>query len=186
MKINAHAFAAVHQVVSNQETRFYLQGVYVEPTGELVAIDGHSMLVAKLYDSLNLPSRGVIVKADKNLITAAKKQKADAIIFSENIAGIATVLDENGAALGAGNVEIIDGTFPNWSLIFELALKHEEPSKQRSSFSCNMIATLCVVAKIASGSRDAEIDICCQGLDPSPVRFPRSQWLTGVIVSIRS
>ena len=50
IRVNADLFKLVHAAISKEETRYYLNGVFIEPHpvggAVLVATDGHRMLVA--------------------------------------------------------------------------------------------------------------------------------------------
>lgn len=129
MKLTAELMLLAYSAVSTEETRYYLNGVHVEPHYEkgaiLTSTDGRRMLVIHDADAENVTDSIVTLpafvrqqmKPKKGLKLVRKVLSVDA----EN--KTATVTDETinkeGAVsrstdiVTAHNV-IIDGTFPNW------------------------------------------------------------------------
>lgn len=97
LNINAALFRAVYSFVSNETTRYYLNGVFVTPAEEgvlMVATDGHMMAVA--HDPLGVcPENGIILQTPKNKKPAnnckpnAKEGIARRIVWDGR--GIATI-----------------------------------------------------------------------------------------------
>jgi DNA polymerase III sliding clamp (beta) subunit (PCNA family) len=105
-------------VCSTEETRFYLQGVFIHPHHVegviLVATDGHRMLVA--HDVGGSCSEPVIVQLNAEALKHAKARRTDGehqrrIVASNEDA--VTVISRDGSP----EIECawrIDGSFPDW------------------------------------------------------------------------
>ena len=145
--VSADLLARAFLVVSTEESRFYLRGVYVAPCGQggvtLVATDGHSLLAFR--DPLGFANFGAIVSADPTIrkaLAAASKDKRERHVYvaKEGKAAVywgedagtdfnksKAALDGAFAVLGdlsAGNVTArqfrdteIDGSFPDWKRV---------------------------------------------------------------------
>lgn len=185
MQIHARTFAAVAQLMSTEQTRYYICGVCVEPGGTLVATDGHGMVVAHRSDSVDLPAQNMIVAPDKALLSAAKKKNAAVIDFGPLIDGPARVLDADGSVIGLGMARQVDGTFPEWRRVAAEAAKYNTPSDTPAAFSTKLLSKMNDVAKIATQTKEPPVQIIGQCAEPSPVRFPGTSGIAGVVMPMR-
>jgi hypothetical protein len=117
IQINANLFARVAVAQSTEATRYYLNGVCIQPhpRGEgvtLTATDGHCLLTAHdpKADPATLPAAGIIVNLGKDGLKAARKGKALAIDPATGDASI-----DN--AWRSASTTIVDGAFPDWRRI---------------------------------------------------------------------
>ena len=117
IQINANLFARVAVAQSTDPTRYYLQGVCIQPhpRGEgvtLTATDGHCLLTAHdpKADPATLPAGGVIVNLGKDGLKAARKGQTVTI---DPATGDASV--DN--AWRSASTTIVDGSFPDWRRI---------------------------------------------------------------------
>jgi hypothetical protein len=117
IQINANLFARVAVAQSTEATRYYLNGVCIQPhpRGEgvtLTATDGHCLLTAHdpKADPATLPAAGVIVNLGKDGLKAARKGQALTIDPATGEARI------DGAWRSAAST-IVDGSFPDWRRI---------------------------------------------------------------------
>jgi len=131
VRITAKKLAATELFRSREETRYYLNGVYVEPHADggviLVATDGHKMAVVRDVDGFaNAPC---ICTAPAALVTACvKNPKAVTgmpgfVHFVGNVGYLTArafdIEKENPVEIGRyhiwnGYAPEIDGTFPDW------------------------------------------------------------------------
>jgi hypothetical protein len=114
--IDARMFYAALVCVSTDETRYYLNGVHVEPHPEkgavLVATDARRMIV--LHDAAGYAGRTAIVSADKELVkalAAATKQPGSPrlLIDKDGIVSLDAV------SYRAARNTLIEGTFIDWA-----------------------------------------------------------------------
>lgn len=105
---DAKLFAAVAYAMSHEETRYYLNGVYLE--GNLaVATNGHLLTVA--YDDAALIEEPGIYPVSKASHSAAKSIPSTQVRID---GGILEVVDKRGTPLAVQRSKPIDGTFPEW------------------------------------------------------------------------
>lgn len=117
--ISADLFRAASHTVSNEETRYYLGGVHIEPHPQggalLVSTDGHRMTV--LWDASGSISGGtIIIRPSKELMTAAKNKRGEnrRIVMAE---ADTVSVELDGAKIASFHGLAIDGTFPDWSKV---------------------------------------------------------------------
>lgn len=107
-QIKLDAFNAVQPAVSNEQTRFYLQGVHIEDEGDqriYVATNGHIMLIVKTaIEGERLPEP-ITIKTPKQVPGRSN--------FCEM-----TIVDAETVVLktdkGKTALDIIDNAFPDW------------------------------------------------------------------------
>jgi len=118
--VNATLFARVANAQSTEETRYYLQGVSIEPAPHnlpgvtLTATDGKVLVSA--YDAQGTVTAPVIVKAPAHVLKACKPYKSGAEPHLIGDAGTIVVVDDKGAEQIARGTTI-DGTFPEWKRV---------------------------------------------------------------------
>ena len=118
IQINANLFARVAVAQSTEPTRYYLNGVCIQPhpRGEgvtLTATDGHCLLTAhdpKADAASLLPSGGIIVNLGKDGLKAARKGNTLTIDPATGDASIDNVWRSAASTL-------IDGNYPDWRRI---------------------------------------------------------------------
>ena len=100
---------AVLPAVSTEQARYYLNGVYFDPAGWIVATTGHVLFAAHVPAVADWAGKGVIVSG-KQLATAVKGRSP--INFA------ALELDRGNVLVNAcGSIAlapVIDGAFPDW------------------------------------------------------------------------
>jgi hypothetical protein len=129
VKVSADLFALAYEAVSTEETRYYLNGVFVQPHHDkgafLVSTDGHRMVV--IHDDKAEVSESAIVQLPKYARQQLKsrrgfklERKALTVDIESKNATISTeIVDKDGLVtrsdqiMTAHNV-IIEGTFPDW------------------------------------------------------------------------
>lgn len=128
IKIDAGLFRIVHMTVSTEETRYYLNGVHVEPHASggalMVSTDGHRLLAA--YDPAGVCSEAAIIQLPKHALALSKRPKLierrELVVDVQN--AVATINNVTQAAepggepliemVAACQANVIDGTFPDW------------------------------------------------------------------------
>lgn len=122
IKTDAHLFAVASRFTSIEETRPYLQGVYVEPhrgTGVmLVATDGTRLI--GIHDTEGFAEKPAIVRLSKTTLAACSGRKTDRTKYGNaqlkvdaDADGYATV-SQNGLTLKTQTDTLVDGVFPDW------------------------------------------------------------------------
>jgi len=139
---------------SDEETRFYLKGVAIQPAPKagayLIATDGHVMGVMRLEDDQATATHaGFILSADKTLRAAVKSGKREQawIICREDRADIVRL----GAAMSptmddlatapvslsiSGMAAYIDGTFPDWRRVLPATITGKREGQNKMGVEC--------------------------------------------------
>lgn len=128
IRVNANLFRIAMTCASTEETRYYLNGVHVEPHAVkgvvLVAVDGHRMVI--IHDEEGECTASAILRLSKDALKACKPAKRDhkrEVVFDVDRTGRAdVVLYHSREHMGDGEYErvaltekaAIDGTFPDW------------------------------------------------------------------------
>jgi DNA polymerase III sliding clamp (beta) subunit (PCNA family) len=125
---------------SQEESRYYLRGVFLSTTGHLVTTDGHRMYVARLNDR---PAADVIIPASD--VAAALK-----------LAGRAQEIEVTPDRIHSIAYTPVDGTFPDWRRVVptgeELPSDKPEDQPGRVHFNHAYIGDLAKMAKILGGT----------------------------------
>lgn len=141
IRVRPDYVAAASKFMSNEETQYYLNGVFFEPSPQggviVVATDGHAMIV--LHDPDGFASRSAIIKFQSNFVSslkgeirARKKQNEASQIEIESLEAMpwlntlkVTPSPDNPADLVIRHVAEIDGRFPRWRKIVPPSRKGE-------------------------------------------------------------
>lgn len=164
IKINADYLRLAMLCASTEETRYYLNGVYVEPHHEngvlLVATDGHRLIVIHDANGVcnGLP---VIIRRDKDFLKACKtdrKAEYPRIVEIENDIASVKVPDVEGNTNGISAAQMaspfIDGTYPDYRRV--VPDYHEG---QCGAFNSSYLADFGKIAAELTGQRQAHIKL---------------------------
>jgi hypothetical protein len=203
IKVNAELFRLAFECVSTEETRYYLNGVYVEPRAEggayLVATDGHRLIV--ILDEHGSASEAAIVKLSPATLKLCKPAKPDLTRRLEVAGQEAKIIAisappstlEEPVGIQAG--VLIDGTFPDWRRV----IPPDEPVKAKAEakatsgllpafnpeYFTSMSRIGAGLAK-AAGGIVATIKIVPRGAsDPALVLWPSFPLAFGLLMPIR-
>jgi DNA polymerase-3 subunit beta len=150
MLIDTNLIKAAMLCASTEKTRYYLNGVYFDPRGFIVATDGHRLFCAKIEawdgDSFLIPNDML-----KRAMTGNKALIVE--VTATSIDGVAYVP--------------IDGTFPDWTRVIP-----QELSGETAQFNPAYVADLGKVAKIL-GDKSGHISIRHNGNGPAGILFGR-------------
>lgn len=153
--VDADLFRRAQMAVSTEETRYYLNGVFIEPCpggGAIITATDGAMLVS-FRDHGGIVNGSGIVSLDKPMLAGLKtprgsvKQRLLVVRLGKGRVGRALIVDQDpkgeGSAHeraraafdepGAGVVTaqfsdfMIDGTFPDWRRVLPAALSPEKP-----------------------------------------------------------
>lgn len=130
IRVSANLFRIAYLAVSKEETRYYLNGVFIEPHHErgatLTATDGH--VLVSIYDAEAVCDTPVIVKLSKEALAACKPDKSlvtQRYVTIDVAAKSACV--ESGTFNGTRYERVnpiafspdalIDGSFPAWRTV---------------------------------------------------------------------
>jgi DNA polymerase-3 subunit beta len=136
--------AFVEPCVSDEATRHYLQGAYIDPAGLLIALDGHRVAVFRFAEAMP-PFAGVILPAPVlAMLPGLVRGFADAVTVSVSPRFVSF------ASAGAGwslTTKVIDGTYPDWRRVI--------PERSKRPIVVESAAMRQAVARIAGMTRGA-------------------------------
>lgn len=159
---------------NNEPVRFYLNGVYVDPAGKLVATDGHRMFVG----NFDLAAAGVepgsftgwtiCRDAIKRALTG---NKHDTIAISPT-------------RIGDLSCQPVDGNFPDWRRV----IASREPSGVVAQFNPSYVADMGKIGTLLTGNRSGDLAHFHHNgaANPCGVTFPGCDDAFGVLMPVRS
>lgn len=117
LDVNANLFRIAALAQSREETRYYLNGVFVEPHAikgvTMTATDGH--VLVSIYDETGTCEKPVIVQLAKAALQSCKAAKKDIeprrLVMSDLGNAFVRLC---GKDVGISSQCIVDGTFPDW------------------------------------------------------------------------
>lgn len=187
INVNATMFRAVALAVSTEATRYYLQGVYVEPHpvagAILTATDGHILISA--HDAEGICTTPAIVALDKVRLAAckAKLKIPHRVIVRED--GTADI-DLNGTSVETARNVIVDGAFPDWRRV----LPRGPFGATVDAFNGELLGVMGTAAGILSDSKTNRTIRVLSKIDetecPNLVRFAGVDFAFGVVMPIRA
>ena len=117
---------------STEKSRYYLNGVYLDPTGWIVATDGHRLFAARCPAVRALPE-GLILPRDTVKAALAKSRRIDATLVA--LGGGCYTLD-------AGPKTVlftpIDGHFPDWRRVVPTEASIGGPAHFDPDYYCDL------------------------------------------------
>ena len=149
IKFDATKLAAVAIAQSNEETRYYLKGVYFE--GDIaVATDGNILTASQDTESVN--DAPGIYPISKKAHAAMKKRGALCVVIQDDVL---TVLDDQERTTHMEPCKPIDGTFPDWKRL----IPKEIGAPNEAAFSAIVMGKLVSTAVTLSGNKAATFRI---------------------------
>jgi DNA polymerase III sliding clamp (beta) subunit (PCNA family) len=131
IRVNADLFRLAYAAVSKEETRYYLNGVHIEPHpvkgAVLVSTDGHRMVC--IHDDQGDCDQNIIVQLPSFALALCASKKGRGLAIDRRVleidpkSGTATIVNEHvgkdklverSEPLVTAHRAIIDGTFPDW------------------------------------------------------------------------
>lgn len=192
IRVDAKLFNACRQVQSTEETRYYLNGVYVQPHPEkgalLVATDGHRMMVA--HDQGGVCKKEAICAIDKEAFSRKAERPEVVTQIEIDGEGIASV----GTTYRSVKSVFIEGTYPDWSRVLrpvlELAKKrfYGKPVFDAAAFNGRYLAHLPKIAAILGDGIDTRPVklVTFNEHDPALVLYPNFPNVFGVLMPMRA
>jgi len=182
-ELNTGLLKAAHVCASTEATRYYLNGVSIEPQGHevcVVSTDGHRLFAAR-YEPLR--EGGNVLACEKFIIPSDVIKRALVGFKAETIH-----LRREGDTwfLGDLTFQPIDGTFPAWDRVFPSAATIAENLGTVAQFNPSYVADLAKVSKALNGTtRGAPtpaIHHC--GQNPATITFEGFPHVAALIVPI--
>jgi len=194
IKCNAELFRIVTSCQSKEKTRYYLQGVFVEPHVvkgvTLTATDGHRML--SVYDENGTADESAIISLSPAALKECKATKRF-IKRALVIDGLNAAVHDQYSEGDVGDVVAvspkcrIDGVFPDWRRVVP---RIEFTAKTRPAhFDGALLSTFCDIASDLMKEKDlrgkALVRVLGDVDSPALVLFSNDDRAFGVIMPVR-
>lgn len=185
INVNALMFRIAAECQSTEETRYYLNGVYIHPHPDegalLVATDGHRLIV--VHDKAG--------KCDKPGIVAIDKKVLGNKLFNSDEDARVIIDDEGIASFGVFRSEkssLIDGTFPDYARVVAPVLKLAKEQKYApASFNQSFVAAFGKVTTMFQHNKGASMRIVSfSETDPALIRFGSIDHAFGLLMPMRA
>ena len=183
--INARALKAAAMCASNEETRFYLKGVYVETTPAgvtLTATDGHRLVAMNHAPAVDLPhdASAPAVIVPLHLIDKLKigKRAPDyaTLTIDATVNPAKLTLAFDGLSIVA---DAVDGTYPAARRVAAPAFNSPDAGKP-AHFNPAYVAAFGKMAELMTGGKPRAIHIISNGGNPALVDFLGDHEAAGV------
>lgn len=186
-------FRAAAECISTEETRCYLNGVYIAPHpykgAILTATDGHRLIslhdetgkcsVAKI---VNIDPKAIDARAYNNLRKARPDETPRIVVDDDGIVTVGTYRSLKSC--------FIDGTFPDWSRVVMPVLAMTRKGKYApASYNHNYVAAFGKISTMLSPGNDKSAAIriiSFSEADPALIRFPHIDHAFGILMPMRS
>jgi hypothetical protein len=189
--VNADLFRIVANFISTEQTRYYLNGVFIHPHQlkgvYLVATDGQRMMIAHDENGSmgSIDNAGIIVRLDKVSLNACKpaKHEPDERLLQIDGDGRAQVLSgtDDRLPVAIHHGAIVDGTFPDWRRVACPSLEETAPT----TFNGMFLADFGKAAKELARGDTHGIRVIGETNGPNVIRFLGVEHAYGVLMPIR-
>lgn len=186
INVNALMFRIAAECQSTEETRYYLNGVYVHPHPNegvvLVATDGHRLIV--IHDKAGKCDKPGIVAIDKKVL-------GNKLFQSDGDDARVTVDDEGIASVGVfrgQKTSLIDGTFPDYAAVVRPVLASAKALKYApASFNQSYVSAFGKVASMFGHDKSASMRLVSfSESDPALIRFGSIDHAFGILMPMRA
>lgn len=175
---NAKLLAAVSLAQSNEETRYYLCGVFFDGN-TVVATDGHMMTYATDEDHTNPSGDDADIYPISKRTTIVLKGKRAHTVKIEG--GILSVLSDTAEVLHLEPCEIIEATYPDWKRV----CPKEASNSCNAAFNHTILKRLCDTAAILDRQECALTITGADGGAPHCVAYDGFPAIKSVIMPMR-
>lgn len=195
INLNPCRLLYVAQHCSTEETRYYLNGVHVEPHPEkgivMVATDGHTLAVAHDPDGscdrpaiIDTKSGGAIFKAPAKYRDSSRvelTQQPDVGPHAFLARRFVEHPDKGVQDETYGVCREVDGTFPDWRRVVPWDAFDEDEAKWHGAYNPTLIAKFCKPFMNPTGIEFRQRS----EHEPTVVAIPGLSWFVGVIMPMR-
>lgn len=188
LDVNANLFRIAAIAQSSEETRYYLQGVYVEPhlSGVTMTATNGQYLVS-IHDETGKCDKPVIVQLAKPTLQSCKAAKKDIeqrrLVMSDLGNAFVRLC---GKDIGVSSQCIVDGTFPAYREVVKSAMTPPKGTESVPAFDQSVLSVLCQIARELSDGTHRGLMITGALTDNAAlVRFTEVSHAFGLIMPIR-
>lgn len=187
INVNAILFRAANEYIATEETRYYLQGVFVQPHPDkgvlLTSTDGHRMIC--VHDESGSIDHAAIIQVHSRAFAGIKEDK------KKPDEAPRLTLDSDGHALVGTyrGIEsaIIDGTYPDYArVLLPMVDALKKGVFAPASFNHEHLASFSKIAKLLGAVGRAIRVVTTSESDPALILFESTTQALGVLMPMRS
>lgn len=201
IRFNANLFRIAFTCTSDEETRYYLKGVFVEPHAQggvtLTATDGHRLIVIR--DADGFANETAIVALGDGLKQCKPKrgERRDVVIHTgeSNAHIMLTTLDDKGdltdTPIATAYSVKVGGTYPDYRRIVPQQFAAEGAPGFNGRYISDFGDVACELSAIKNGkptkhSTNPIRILPSEGNGPALILFPASDFAFGVLMPVRT
>jgi len=183
--VDAHLFRVAAMFQSTEETRFYLQGVLIEPHHEkgvfLVTTDGHRMFVA--HDESGSADGQMIVRLGKDQLKSCQTGRGEdsSRRLHADDAKLPAYVSARGEHVALMNGWQIDGQFPDWRRAMKGA---NSQGGAVEGFDARLMASFANASKELGGTTSILVETASDS-GPALIRFGMVDNAVGCLMPVR-
>lgn len=183
IKVKASYFKAASVCMSTEETRYYLNGVYIEPCAAggvtLTATDGHRLVC--IHDKDGTCDKPTIVGLPKGALKV-RNPEGDVTVGEDGLFRHGTFISLN--------TVIVDGTYPDYRHVVCLTEKSGLGHAAAPAIKGRYLADFARIASILAEQRDDQMAVRIitgpAESEPALISFPSSAHAFGIIMPMRA
>jgi hypothetical protein len=196
IRVNANLFRIAAMCMSSDKTRYYLQGVFVEPHermgATLTATDGRYLV--SIHDDTAVCDQSAIIKLSPDALRACKPAKSD-LSYVTRMLSIgdhdkrAFVVLESGeppfTEVAVSPDCFVDGAFPAWRNVVTSSQTAPDGKETAPAFEQSVLGKMCDVAAALSSDKGLVVVTGATTGGPALVTFPHASHAFGLIMPFR-
>ena len=196
MKFNADLYRIATAFESDEQTRYYLIGVFVEPCPAggvtLTATDGHRLICIR--DEYGEADQSGIVQLTPDAMKLCKSKPREQRRVT--IDGLNATIEKSGDSGESWEMVamsakcFVDGTFPDWRRVVPADVSVQPTKTPHSWYRGKYLASFATAAieleKVSDNGRHGELSVCAADCNsPALVFFSNSPHAFGVFMPVR-
>lgn len=189
--IDLQTLKAINLAASDEETRYYLKGVCLEPAADghilMIATDGHLMAVARTQSEGVEPLASSIIIPSET-IKAIKLARKGPSIGELTVEGLDFAISHAGAVVGG---KLIDDTFPTWRRVVPqpqdpLVTAKGETFRPFAHFNPELLARLQKIGRALPNGHEIPALTVFDAASPALVNITTDESAFGVVMPMRA
>lgn len=189
LNVNANLFRIAALAQSHEETRYYLNGVFIEPHRNgvtMTATDGR--ILVSIHDETGTCEKPVIVQLPRHTLQSCKVTKKDLEPRRLAMSDLGNAFVRLcGKDVGVASQCIVDGAFPDWRSVVKSAVAPLLGNGNTPMFNQECLRTLCDISReLADGTYRGFMLEGARAGGAALVRFEGAPHAFGLIMPIRT
>lgn len=186
--VKADLFCAAARFTSNEETRYYLHGIFFEPHPSggvtMAATDGIRLFAAydETAEAEDLPAAGVIIKPPKQKMPAKWFDAEGSVTLHNNLARL-TTFTRGSWFEDVAAAPVIDASFPDWRRVIPSTFSGNLEGR---AYNARYLMDFQEIGeRLSGGKSDRSFILTHNGAEPALVRFYGRDDCMGILMPLR-